>query len=173
MYGTRFNTNTFEVSMPVQNFTFNWQKNSGILFYWIITRIYLFILLHFFVFFFLVRKLSQDESSKNSKWSELRDCHIHICSRNNFPTAAGLASSAAGYSCLGMSRYLYVDLFFLLLNAKTGNKFDIHLSKENNLEKHPSNFSHLPRGFVEIWSMQLVWVEGPTFWKNFSFITSA
>lgn len=25
---------------------------------------------------------------------------IHICSRNNFPTAAGLASSAAGYACL-------------------------------------------------------------------------
>jgi diphosphomevalonate decarboxylase len=26
---------------------------------------------------------------------------VHICSRNNFPTAAGLASSAAGYACLG------------------------------------------------------------------------
>ncbi|UYV70358.1 MVD [Cordylochernes scorpioides] len=25
---------------------------------------------------------------------------IHICSKNNFPTAAGLASSAAGYACL-------------------------------------------------------------------------
>lgn len=25
---------------------------------------------------------------------------IHICSINNFPTAAGLASSAAGYACL-------------------------------------------------------------------------
>lgn len=25
---------------------------------------------------------------------------IHICSENNFPTAAGLASSAAGYACL-------------------------------------------------------------------------
>lgn len=25
---------------------------------------------------------------------------MHICSRNNFPTAAGLASSAAGYACL-------------------------------------------------------------------------
>lgn len=26
---------------------------------------------------------------------------VHICSNNNFPTAAGLASSAAGYACLG------------------------------------------------------------------------
>lgn len=26
---------------------------------------------------------------------------VHIASVNNFPTAAGLASSAAGYACLG------------------------------------------------------------------------
>ena len=25
---------------------------------------------------------------------------VHICSENNFPTAAGLASSAAGFACL-------------------------------------------------------------------------
>ena len=29
---------------------------------------------------------------------------LHICSENNFPTAAGLASSAAGYACLGTRR---------------------------------------------------------------------
>lgn len=31
---------------------------------------------------------------------ELASWPIHICSENNFPTAAGLASSAAGYACL-------------------------------------------------------------------------
>ncbi|XP_012279482.1 diphosphomevalonate decarboxylase [Orussus abietinus] len=33
-------------------------------------------------------------SNEISKWK------LHICSENNFPTAAGLASSAAGYACL-------------------------------------------------------------------------
>ncbi len=31
-------------------------------------------------------------------WENL---HLHIASYNNFPTAAGLASSAAGFACLG------------------------------------------------------------------------
>ena len=40
------------------------------------------------------RKISDDESNPE-------DWKLHICSENNFPTAAGLASSAAGYACLG------------------------------------------------------------------------
>ena len=42
--------------------------------------------------------------ARKRKGSKDKDClsrqHVHICSENNFPTAAGLASSAAGYACL-------------------------------------------------------------------------
>ncbi|XP_062860561.1 diphosphomevalonate decarboxylase isoform X2 [Trichomycterus rosablanca] len=41
------------------------------------------------------RRSEEDSSSKS-----LLSHRIHICSVNNFPTAAGLASSAAGYACL-------------------------------------------------------------------------
>ena len=36
-------------------------------------------------------------------WENL---HVHIASYNNFPTAAGLASSAAGFACLGKEPFL-------------------------------------------------------------------
>ena len=49
---------------------------------------------------FSVRELSKC-NPPNCSLSYIKDCYIHICSENNFPTAAGLASSAAGYSCLG------------------------------------------------------------------------
>jgi hypothetical protein len=38
---------------------------------------------------------------------------VHICSINNFPTAAGLASSAAGYACLGNWSLAIFDLKFV------------------------------------------------------------
>jgi len=57
-----------------------------------------------------IRELCQSDQ-QNTRWSELKDCHLHICSQNNFPTAAGLASSAAGYSCLvfALSRLFQVN----------------------------------------------------------------
>ncbi|KAF5273322.1 hypothetical protein FQR65_LT04744 [Abscondita terminalis] len=36
---------------------------------------------------------------RSQKQSDLTNWNIHVCSENNFPTAAGLASSAAGYAC--------------------------------------------------------------------------
>ena len=45
--------------------------------------------------------LLKRDSDGVSKNSELLGQRVHICSENNFPTAAGLASSAAGYACLG------------------------------------------------------------------------
>ncbi|KAJ1523530.1 hypothetical protein ONE63_001379 [Megalurothrips usitatus] len=40
------------------------------------------------------RRAEQNEANK-----ELLQWNVHVCSENNFPTAAGLASSAAGYAC--------------------------------------------------------------------------
>ncbi|KAB7500888.1 Diphosphomevalonate decarboxylase, partial [Armadillidium nasatum] len=45
------------------------------------------------------RKYEDDDDDEDT--SLPINWHVHICSENNFPTAAGLASSAAGYACLG------------------------------------------------------------------------
>ncbi|XP_072169725.1 diphosphomevalonate decarboxylase-like [Diadema setosum] len=47
-----------------------------------------------------VRKRRLSESGDDSSTKEWLSWKLHICSENNFPTAAGLASSAAGYACL-------------------------------------------------------------------------
>ncbi|KAM5138579.1 diphosphomevalonate decarboxylase [Mantella aurantiaca] len=50
-----------------------------------------------------IRRLARKRRSHDTKddgVSRILNDKIHICSVNNFPTAAGLASSAAGYACL-------------------------------------------------------------------------
>ena len=49
---------------------------------------------------FEVRKRAS-ESYEDGHPNQTVEWKLHICSENNFPTAAGLASSAAGYACLG------------------------------------------------------------------------
>lgn len=42
-----------------------------------------------------MKRLAEKKSAKKDIWKY----NLRICSENNFPTAAGLASSAAGYAC--------------------------------------------------------------------------
>eukprot|EP01135_Chromosphaera_perkinsii_P010884 Nk52_evm11s2273 gene=Nk52_evmTU11s2273 len=49
-----------------------------------------------------LQKHSSSESSTTTliPSDTIRNAHVHICSENSFPTAAGLASSASGYACM-------------------------------------------------------------------------
>ncbi|KAF9909032.1 diphosphomevalonate decarboxylase [Lobosporangium transversale] len=60
------------------------------------------------------RALRAQIEAKDESAPKLSGLKIHICSENNFPTAAGLASSASGYACLV---YTLSKLFELPLNA--------------------------------------------------------
>jgi len=48
-----------------------------------------------------------NDVSKRLSWK------IHICSENNFPTAAGLASSAAGLACLGVFSFVFQHTLYM------------------------------------------------------------
>lgn len=48
-------------------------------------------------------EIKKRATEANSCSKELLDYKIHVVSENNFPTAAGLASSASGYACLVFS----------------------------------------------------------------------
>jgi len=57
----------------------------------------------------VVKHRVKEQQGKTDK-EEILKWGLRICSENNFPTAAGLASSAAGYACLGTNVLSFVKL---------------------------------------------------------------
>ncbi|EGO00231.1 hypothetical protein SERLA73DRAFT_180701 [Serpula lacrymans var. lacrymans S7.3] len=47
-----------------------------------------------------MKRMRKEYEDQNPNEPKLSDFYVHICSRNNFPTAAGLASSASGFAAL-------------------------------------------------------------------------
>ncbi|KAJ3005177.1 hypothetical protein NUW54_g4459 [Trametes sanguinea] len=47
-----------------------------------------------------MKALRRELENKDSSLPKISGYPVHICSRNNFPTAAGLASSASGFAAL-------------------------------------------------------------------------
>lgn len=63
----------------------------------------------YYLFGISVRKLIKEQKGDNSPEVNWK---IKVCSKNNFPTAAGLASSAAGYACLGLYQFRNCNTIF-------------------------------------------------------------
>lgn len=57
---------------------------------------------------------------KKESW---KDLYVHVASKNNFPTAAGLASSAAGFACLGTFSSLSSSENYILRTNSTSSRF--------------------------------------------------
>ena len=90
----------------------------------------------------LKKTMEKDETKKTLLKSQewILDCKVEIISRNNFPTAAGLASSASGYAALGKAlHHLYFGQF--MVSKQLSSKF-----KKNKNNEFISHIARLGSG---------------------------